>query len=44
LIRGKTIVLVDDLFTTGSTLHHAALALKQAGAERVCGLTLSIAL
>jgi len=39
-VDGKTIVLVDDLFTTGATVHHAALSLKQAGAARVCVLTL----
>lgn len=33
-------VLFDDLYTTGTTLHHAAAALKQAGARRVTAVTL----
>jgi len=34
-IRGKSILLVDDIFTTGSTLEQAAKTLKAAGASRV---------
>lgn len=34
-VRGRTIVLVDDVVTTGSTLESAAAALKAAGAKRV---------
>ena len=34
--------MVDDLFTTGATLHWAADALKTAGAARVGVLTLGI--
>lgn len=41
-IEGKTVVLVDDLYTTGATVHHAAQALKSAGATRVGVLTLSV--
>lgn len=40
-IRGKTILLIDDIYTTGSTLRHAAKLIKQAGAERIFSLTLA---
>lgn len=41
-VSGKSIVLIDDLFTTGATLHSAAQVLKTAGAVRVAVLTFSI--
>jgi ComF family protein len=40
-VRGRTIVLIDDVMTTGSTLSACARALKHAGATRVLGLTLA---
>lgn len=40
-VRGKTILLVDDIYTTGSTLRHAGRLLKEHGAARVYSLTLA---
>ncbi len=37
-VRGKSIVLTDDIFTTGTTFSAAAAALKEAGAETVKGI------
>lgn len=39
--QGKTILLVDDVITSGSTLQEAAKVLKQHGAARVVGVTLA---
>ena len=36
------VVLLDDVFTTGATLHECARVLMQHGTERVFGLTLAI--
>jgi len=35
----STLIIVDDVFTTGATLAEAARALEQAGATRVMGVT-----
>jgi competence protein ComFC len=40
-IKGKDILLIDDIYTTGSTLRHAAKLLKESGAERIKSLTLA---
>lgn len=40
-IRGRYVLLVDDIFTTGATAEEAARTLKDAGAKRVDLLTLA---
>ena len=42
LLSGKTVLLIDDIYTTGSTIDAAAQILKRAGAEKVYYLTISI--
>ncbi|MBC1500421.1 ComF family protein [Listeria weihenstephanensis] len=39
-ISSREIVLVDDIYTTGATLHLAAKALKEAGAKSVSSITI----
>lgn len=39
LIRGKAILLFDDVKTTGATLEEAARALKKAGAQAIWAIT-----
>jgi competence protein ComFC len=39
--RGKKVILIDDVWTTGSTLNEAARVLKKAGVKEVWGVTLA---
>ena len=41
LVKGKRILLIDDVATTGATLEGCAVALKQAGAKQVMAFTLA---
>lgn len=40
-IFGKNIILIDDIFTTGSTLSECAKVLKEAGAKKITVITLA---
>jgi predicted amidophosphoribosyltransferase len=43
-VADRSVVLVDDVFTTGATMNECASVLKQAGASRVTAFTLARAL
>ena len=43
-VRGRTVLVVDDIMTTGATLSECARALKSAGAARVWCVTLARAI
>lgn len=40
-IQGKQILLMDDIYTTGSTMRHAAKVLKMAGADKIMSMTVA---
>ena len=39
-IEGKSVVLIDDLYQSGTTIQFVAMKLQEAGARQVCGLSL----
>jgi len=41
VLSGKTVILVDDVVTTGATLSEASAVLKLYGAKRVVALTIA---
>lgn len=41
LVRGKNILLIDDVVTTGATLREAARTLRKAGARRILCITVA---
>ena len=40
-VQGKRVILVDDVFTTGTTIRHCAEILHKNGAARILGATLA---
>ena len=40
-IKGKKIILIDDVLTTGATMREAKKVLKQAGAKKVVGVVVA---
>ena len=41
LIEGKDIILVDDVYTSGSTVNECAKVMKKNGAEKVYVVTIA---
>jgi ComF family protein len=40
-VRGRTVLVIDDVFTTGATLNECARILRQSGAARIAVLTVA---
>ena len=43
IMKGKGVLIVDDIFTTGATINECARILLSAGADRVYSLTIASA-
>ena len=41
IVKNKKIIIIDDVLTTGATMHEAKKTLKQAGAKKVIGLVVA---
>ncbi len=41
-IKGKNILLIDDIYTSGATMEEAAQTLKKAGAKRIWGCVVAL--
>ncbi len=41
IIEGKKIILIDDIYTTGSTVNECSKLLKKAGAKEICVVTIA---
>ncbi|KKS56700.1 MAG: Competence protein F, partial [Candidatus Nomurabacteria bacterium GW2011_GWF1_42_40] len=41
IIKGRNIILIDDILTTGATLSEARKVLKRAGARKVIAFTVA---
>ena len=41
LVKGRNIILIDDIATTGATLNEARKILKQAGAGKIIAFTIA---
>ena len=42
-LKGKTVIVVDDIVTTGSSMGAAAMLIRGLGAKRIIGATIAIA-
>ena len=40
-IKGKNVLLVDDIYTTGATMREASEVLKKAGAKKIIGMVIA---
>lgn len=43
-VKGKTVIIVDDVMTTGATMNECAKTLKKVGASKVIAVTLAVVL